>query len=96
MSRFLLLLLLELPPTRLVESHTILLEKFTNIPPDWRFAEQLDLSKELMSCLSELGLACKKKKWPEAAVALDRLFQFKSLDTEHYLLMEEMNKKCNQ
>lgn len=72
------------------------MDKFATIPLDHQFAEQLGVSKELFLCLSELVLACRKKKMSEAEGTLDRLFQFKSLDTEHYLLLEELNKKCNQ
>lgn len=95
-SRVLLLLLLELPPARLVESHTSLLGKFATIPHDRQYAEELGLPIEIFLCLSELVLACRKKKLPETEESLDRMFQFKSLDTEHYWLLEELTKKCNQ
>lgn len=96
MSRLLLLLLLDLPSTRLVESHTNLLARFTKVPLDHQYAEEIGLSPDLFICLSELVLACRKKKMSAAADTLDRLFLYKSLDVEHYLLLEELNKKCNQ
>ncbi|KAG4070079.1 hypothetical protein HA402_013739 [Bradysia odoriphaga] len=77
LSRLLLLLLLELPSTRLVESHTILLDRFTKMPSDHQYAEQIGLSNDLFLCLSELVLACRKKKMPAAADTLDRLFLYK-------------------
>ncbi|KAJ6646637.1 hypothetical protein Bhyg_01850 [Pseudolycoriella hygida] len=95
-SRVLLLLLLELPPTRLTESHKNLMDKFTTIPPDYLFAEQLHLSKELFFCLSEIVLACRKSKLSEIVEILDRLFRFKTLETEHYLILKELNKKYDQ
>lgn len=95
-SRILLLLILELPPSRQTESHTNLIEKCITIPPDVHFAGELGLSKELFLCVCELVLVCNKKKISEAEGILDRLFQFKSLETEHYVLLEELNKKVNQ
>lgn len=94
-SRILLLLLLELPPSRQAESHTNLMKKFTTIPPDLTFAEELELPKELFLCVCELVLVCKQKKISEAEMILNSLFQFKNLVTEHYLLLEELNKKFN-
>lgn len=69
------------------------MDKFTKIPPDHQFANEIGLSQELFFCLCELVLVCRKKKMSEAERTLDRLFQFKSLDTEHYRILEELNKK---
>lgn len=92
-TRVFLQLLLELPPLRQSDSHTKLMEKFTTIPPEFQFANEIGLSKELFLCISELVVLCQSKRKSAIEGILDRLFEFKNLTTEQFLLLEEMNKK---
>lgn len=90
-TRVLLLLLLELPPSRQSPSHIQLLDKF--LAPFDSCGTDLDVSVEMWMTMRELVFACTTKNQPDASALIGEMFSFMNLTKEQILILQKLQIK---
>ncbi|XP_055713282.1 40-kDa huntingtin-associated protein [Phlebotomus papatasi] len=94
-SRLMLLLLLELPPSRQSPSHIKLLERYTSTDSIWSDPENLPqgMDPELFLHLQGLAVACQTKDIDAIRASRNDISNFRAISPEQFLLLGRILEK---